>query len=136
MESTAENGLKPVPVIAVVMVKEKACLLCKRQTHKRHGDLWEFPGGKIKKGESLEDAARREVKEELGVELIVIRDLLGTIRDPHSPYLIHFVEADISGEPKALEHQEIGWFKANDLQNLPLAPADAAFIRKRILGRR
>ena len=85
-------------------------------------------------GESFQEAAQRELKEELQVELTSIRNTLYTVQDPDSPYLIHFVEADIGGEPKAIEHQEIGWFKLNDLQNLSLAPADDEFVRKKILS--
>jgi hypothetical protein len=45
------------------------------------------------------------------------------------------VKADISGEPKTIEHQEIGWFSVSDLFKLDLAPADAEFVRKKILSR-
>ena len=123
-----------IPVIATVIIKESTYLLCQRPEHKRHGNLWEFPGGKIKEGESFEDAARRELKEELQVELKSIRNLLYTAQDQDSPYLIYFVEADISGEPKIIEHQEVGWFELTDLTKLPLAPADAEFVRKKILS--
>lgn len=133
MSSGMVDKANLIPVIAAVIIKETAYLLCKRPTHKRHGNLWEFPGGKIKVGEYFEDAAQRELKEELQVELKSIGNILYTEQDPDSPYLIYFVEADISGEPQAIEHQEIGWFTLNDLQNLPLAPADAEFVRKKIL---
>lgn len=127
-------GSSHIPVIATVIIKGTAYLLCKRPAHKRHGNLWEFPGGKIDDGESFEDAARRELKEELKVELKSIRNLMYTAQDPDSPYLIFFVEADISGEPTIIEHQEVGWFGLNDLPNLPLAPADAEFVREKILS--
>lgn len=123
-----------IPVIATVIIKETAYLLCKRPAHKRHGNLWEFPGGKINAGESFEDAARRELKEELQVELKSIRNLMYTAQDPDSPYMIYFVGADIQGEPEIVEHQEIGWFELNDLRKLSLAPADAEFVWEKILS--
>jgi len=123
-----------IPVVATVIFKKAAYLFCKRPAHKRHGNLWEFPGGKIKTGESIEEAARRELKEELQVELTSLGNLLYTAQDPGSPFLIHFVEVDISGEPKTVEHQEIRWFKVNDLYELDLAPADAEFVREKILS--
>jgi len=42
---------------------------------------------------------------------------------------IHFVEVETEGEPVALEHSEVGWFTAAELEGLPLAPADAQFVR-------
>lgn len=134
MNTGMENRAGLVPVIATVIIKKGAYLLCKRPAHKRHENLWEFPGGKIMAGESFEEAARRELKEELQVELISIRKLLYTIQDPGSPFLIHFVKAEISGEPKTIEHQEIGWFNVSDLYKLELAPADAQFVREKILS--
>lgn len=134
MVDAAGHNSRPIPVVATVIRRGAACLVCKRPAHKRHGNLWEFPGGKIKTGESLEDAARRELKEELGVDLTSVRDLLGTVQDPGSPYLIHFIEADISGEPEPVEHLEIGWFEPDNLPALALAPADAEFVREKMVS--
>ena len=133
MNTGMKDGTNLIPVIATVIIKESTYLLCQRPEHKRHGNLWEFPGGKIKEGESFEDAAGRELKEELEVKLKSIRNLLYTAQDPDSPYLIYFVETEISGKPKIIEHQEVGWFGLTDLQKLPLAPADAEFVREKIL---
>lgn len=47
-------------------------LVCRRPAQKRHGGLWEFPGGKIDDGESLLDAARRELAEELSINVIEV----------------------------------------------------------------
>ena len=57
-----------VRVIAAVIQRGDQRLICQRPPHKRHGGLWEFPGGKVEPNESDESAARRELAEELGVQ--------------------------------------------------------------------
>src|SRR5688500_16930335 len=64
------------PVLAAVIGRNGRWLICERPLTKRHGGLWEFPGGKLEVGESLADAARREVAEELGVTAIHIGSVL------------------------------------------------------------
>jgi 8-oxo-dGTP pyrophosphatase MutT (NUDIX family) len=102
-------------------------LLGRRPAHKRHGGLWEFPGGKILEGESRLDAARRELAEELGLEAVALGALLRSVPDPGAPYVIEFVEVDARGEPSSHEHTSVGWYTAAELGGLALAPADAAF---------
>jgi mutator protein MutT len=59
----------PIPVLAAVIRRDGRLLVARRPAHKRHGGLWEFPGGKVEEGESWADAAARERKEELGVDV-------------------------------------------------------------------
>jgi 8-oxo-dGTP pyrophosphatase MutT (NUDIX family) len=56
-------------VLAAVIRRQDRYLVCRRPAHKRHGGLWEFPGGKLEPGETLLEAARRELREELGAEV-------------------------------------------------------------------
>ena len=104
-------------------------LVCRRPAHKRHGGLWEFPGGKIESGESLLDAARREMREELDIEAVGVGRTLAALRDPGSPFLIEFVEVETPDgvAPRALEHDELRWATAAELAGLDLAPSDRAF---------
>ena len=68
-------------VINAVFVKDKRVLLEKRKEEEdNYAGLWAFPGGHIEKGEKIEDALSREMKEELGVELGTV-DFLGVIED-------------------------------------------------------
>jgi 8-oxo-dGTP diphosphatase len=116
-----------VRVLAAVIREADRYLICLRPTHKRHGGCWEFPGGKLEPEETLLEAARRELKEELGVEVLSAGEPVFRRQDPGSPFLIEFVEVQISGVPRALEHDEIRWLNARELRSLNLAPSDQAF---------
>ena len=117
-----------IKVIAAVIRRDSTWLVCQRPLHKRHGGLWEFPGGKIRDGESDYEAASRELGEELHVEVIGGGRLLFTAEDPGSVFCIEFAEVEIDGEPQAIEHSEIRWCERQELTRLPLAPADAKFV--------
>jgi mutator protein MutT len=120
----------PVPVIAAVIRRDGRYLVGRRPDEKRHGGLWEFPGGKVDPGESWLDAAHRELGEELGMEAVSVGRLLLEVADPGSPYVIVFVEVEAAGEPVPTEHSAVGWYTPNELAALALAPADARFVAK------
>jgi len=121
--------VEPVPVIAAVIRRDGRYLLARRPEEKRHGGLWEFPGGKLLEGEALASAADRELEEELTMRAVSVGALLFSASDGDSHFVIHFVEVEAEGEPVALEHSEVGWFTSAELAELPLAPADARFVR-------
>jgi mutator protein MutT len=104
-------------------------LLCRRPSHKRHGGLWEFPGGKLEPHETLLDAVRRELLEELQVRATSVGEPLFTCQDPGSAFVIEFVEVMAEGEPAALEHEEVRWVTVAEANRLQLAPADEAFVK-------
>lgn len=124
------GGDDAIPVVAAVVRRGGRYLLGRRPEHKRHGGLWEFPGGKLLEGESRLAAARRELAEELGLEVVSLGALLHSVRDPGAPYLIEFVEVEVLGEPSAHEHSRVAWFTAAELGALALAPADACFAAR------
>ena len=117
-----------VPVLAAVIRRGDRYLLCQRPRHKRHGGLWEFPGGKLEPGESLAAAAARELREELGLELESAGDVLLAVRDPGSAFLIQFASVRAHGEPRALEHEALAWLTPAEAAALALAPSDRRFI--------
>jgi 8-oxo-dGTP diphosphatase len=118
-----------LPVVAAVIHRNGRYLIGQRPVSKRHGGFWEFPGGKLRDGESIEAAVRRELAEELHVEPLHIGDVLARIADPGSSFVIHFVEVSIVGEPGSTEHEAIAWVKAGDLLDYPLAPSDLVFAK-------
>jgi len=116
-----------IRVLAAVIERDVRYLVCRRPAHKRHGGLWEFPGGKLEPGEGLEEAARRELEEELGVYVSQVSEPVYTARDPGSAFLIEFTRVRVSGLPQPLEHDEIRWVTIEELRSLELAPVDARF---------
>jgi mutator protein MutT len=118
-----------IRVVAAVIERDGRLLVCQRPAHKRHGGLWEFPGGKVHDGESDFAAVRRELEEELGLDTTSVGRELCSIADPGSEYLIVFVATDASGEPVLREHAALAWTFPSDLAQLPLAPSDAVFAR-------
>lgn len=117
-----------VRVIACVISRNDEFLVCQRPMSKRHGGLWEFPGGKVEPGETDEAAAKRELLEELGVELISISDSHFSMSDPDSPYLIVFMPVLVQGTPTCTEHSDLRWGIPAELASLPLATSDRCFV--------
>jgi 8-oxo-dGTP pyrophosphatase MutT (NUDIX family) len=123
-----------IRVIAAVVARGDRLLVCQRPPHKRHGGLWEFPGGKLEPDESDADAARRELHEELGVEVVDVAAEEFAITDPGSPFLIAFVPVTIAGEPTCHEHTALAWGTPAELARLPLAPSDRRYVEWRLGG--
>jgi 8-oxo-dGTP diphosphatase len=115
-------------VVACVIRRGNRYLLCQRPTHKRHAGLWEFPGGKTHADESDEQAATRELEEELGVQLVRAGRTMFEVADPGSTFLIAFVPVEISGEPVSVEHPQLLWGTLDELRTLPLPPSDSSFV--------
>ncbi|HSJ26127.1 MAG TPA: (deoxy)nucleoside triphosphate pyrophosphohydrolase [Longimicrobiales bacterium] len=117
-----------IRVLAAIITRDDRWLLCRRPPHKRHGDRWEFPGGKLEPGEDLAEAARREMHEELGVIVTDVGDVLYRKHDEGSPFIIEFTTVQITGEPQPLEHTALSWVTPHQAARLELAPADQAFV--------
>jgi len=122
-------------VIAAVVERDGRYLVGRRPDEKRHGGLWEFPGGKVDAGEDWPGAARRELAEELGMRVGAVGRLLLSVGDEGSAFVIHFVEVEATGEPVPTEHTAVGWYTPEELVALPLAPADARFAASLREGR-
>jgi mutator protein MutT len=117
----------PVHVVAAVVRRYGRLLVCQRPAYKRHGGLWEFPGGKLEEGEDILSAARRELAEELDVVVRTVEEQEFSIADPGSHFVIEFHPVEIDGEPKCLEHSALAWVTSAELLTLPLAPSDRQF---------
>lgn len=118
-----------IRVIAAVIEREGRWLVGRRPQKKRHGGLWEFPGGKLDPGETPLEAARRELAEELALRVDAVGDhRIMAVEDDGSPFVVEFFRVRVSGAPEPLEHTQIGWFRLDELREMPLAPADSAFV--------
>ncbi len=92
--------------------------------------LWEFPGGKVEEGESLENALIRELEEELGITAEIGQPLASAVHHEEDlEILLEFLEVSIfAGEPQALEGQEILWVRSDEMKKLPMPPADDQIV--------
>lgn len=115
-------------VVAAVIRRGSRVLLCQRPAHKRHGGLYEFPGGKCTGGETIDQAIARELFEELGVTVTHIGSVLHSIHDPGSTFVIHFTDVRIDGTPLTIEHSDLQWVTFNEALYLDLAPSDRRFV--------
>ena len=121
-----------VEVVAGLIWKDGKFMICQRPENKARALLWEFVGGKVEKGESREDALVRECKEELDVTVKPL-DVFCTVDHVYSDITIRLVlfNAEIlSGEPKLLEHADLKWIRADDIDNYEFCPADKEILEK------
>ena len=126
----------PIRVLASVIQRNERLLVCRRPVYKRHGGLWEFPGGKVKEGESDLEAARRELWEELGVRVQDVGPVEFSVRDPGSDFIIEFLPVIIQGDPQCLEHEALAWEEEEALRSYDLAPSDRRYVEFRLEMRR
>lgn len=121
-----------VVVSAAVILKDKSVLLTRRRKDDYLGGLWEFPGGKIHDGESLESCLRRELKEELGVATRVNRLYFSTTHEyPQKKVHLNFFLCDIiSGIPNPQAAEELAWVDVKNLSDYELPPADKELVEK------
>jgi mutator protein MutT len=124
----------PTRVLAAVIRREGSVLVCQRPSHKRHGGMWEFPGGKVEEEETDAEALERELDEELGVRLTELSPAIFSAVDPGSEFVIEFVEVEIDGVPECREHVALEWATPNTLRGMHLAPSDRRFVDEVLLG--
>jgi mutator protein MutT len=122
-------------VVAAVLRRDEAVLLCRRPLAKRHGGLWELPGGKLHPGETAERALARELEEELGLTLTSAGARLAQFDDPGSTFTVAFHHVEARGEPEPREHLEVRWVPIADAAAYDLAPSDRRFVDAGFLSR-
>ncbi|PWT86575.1 MAG: hypothetical protein C5B57_00845 [Blastocatellia bacterium] len=122
--------VKPAVVAAAIIERDGRFLITKRQPGVHLAGYWEFPGGKCHPGETVSHCLARELKEELGVEAVVGREILTTTHDyPDRSVELHFLECKLIGEPTPQMRQEMQWVLGTALGSLAFPPADLEFIQ-------
>lgn len=123
---------KNIYVVGAVIVKEGNIFCAQRGLEKSLPGLWEFPGGKIEKGESPEEALKREILEEMGCEIEVGRQVEHTVYeyDFGIVHLTTYYCRLTKGEPVLTEHIASKWLRPQELNQLDWAPADIPAIEK------
>ena len=123
--------MKTIEVVAAIMHKDGAYFATQRGYGEFEG-MWEFPGGKIEPGESREVAIKREIQEELGVDIVIENILCTTEYDYPSFHLtMHCYLCSItSGEIELREHKSARWLKPAELGSVEWLPADEDVISR------
>ena len=118
-----------IVVAAAIIERDGRWLMARRLEGSHLAGLWEFPGGKVDPGETLESCLARELEEELGVGSTVRSLRWSTAHDyPGKRVELHFYDCAIHGEPQPLLGQELRWVSAPELASLPLPEADAGLV--------
>lgn len=124
--------MKPeIGVVAGLIRQGNKILISQRVAGDTFGLLWEFPGGKVEGEELLEEALKRELKEELGIDVEVKR-LIHTFSDENEKLKInvHLFEGEIRrGEPQPLECNACAFVSLEEIEKFNLAPVDRKIIR-------
>ncbi len=125
-------GTKVIEVSAGLVFRSGQLLITQRHAAAHLGGLWEFPGGKREPGETFEQCLGRELREELGVE-VVVGELFDTITHayPERTVLLKFFLCKLpQGEPQALDCAAVKWVDRVGLDAHGFPAADAALLDK------
>ena len=117
-------------VVAAIIVKNNKFFIAQRNKNKHLGLRWEFPGGKVEKNETFEDALKREIKEELNIE-IKIHSKLGeeNYKDDKIDIKLHYFYCSyINGNIKLSEHEDSAWVTKEEFKNYKFAEGDKDII--------
>ncbi|MGB3788870.1 MAG: A/G-specific adenine glycosylase [Phormidesmis sp.] len=116
--------------VAVITDSQGNILIDRRKQEGLLGGLWEFPGGKIEPGETPEECVKREIKEELGIE-IAVQDKLITIEHAYTHFKVTlnvFNCKHLSGDPQPLESDEVKWVTLDEIDQYPFPKANSQII--------
>ena len=120
------DKMKTVFVTAAIIVDQGKILVAQRMERDSQGLLWEFPGGKVREEEEPREALRRELMEELGIE-VEVGAMVEVIYHvyPEYPILLLIYCCKIQkGTPKPLGCQDLRWVDREALKRLDMLPAD------------
>lgn len=113
VDGGGSTGERPVTDVAVgvLMASDGAFLLTSRPEGKAYAGYWEFPGGKLEAGETVEQALRRELQEEIGITIGAAQPWREKLVDyPHALVRLHFCKVfDWSGDLHMREGQQCAW---------------------------
>ncbi|MGO2169254.1 8-oxo-dGTP diphosphatase MutT [Pseudoalteromonas sp.] len=123
---------KIIHVAVGVIYKSNQLFICKRPDDKHQGGLWEFPGGKVEQGETVLAALKRELREEVSLNVHSSKELMVIEHDYNDKSVrldVHIVD-DFSGEAHGAEGQQGRWIVINSLDDYNFPAANVAIIDK------
>lgn len=123
---------RPIQVTAAVIIREGKILIARRRREQHMGLKWEFPGGKIRPGESAQACLVRELAEEFSVKTRIREFFMRSVHhyENKSIELISFLVDHICGEFVPRDHEEIRWVRPEELSGCDFAPADMPIVKK------
>ncbi len=115
---------------AMISREDGRILICQRPETKARALGWEFPGGKIESGETVQEALIRECREELAIDICAGAEIAQVeYAYPDVCVHLHLLACSIqSGAPAALEHREIRWVLPAEFSEYDFCPADRQLI--------
>lgn len=123
--------MKNIRVVSAIICKDNKIFATQRG-YGEFKDRWEFPGGKIEENESNENALKREIKEELDID-IKVEKLLDTVEYDYPNFhltMYCYICKLVDKEPVLLEHESACWVDNKNIKNLNWLPADLEIIDK------
>ncbi|MBK5443274.1 (deoxy)nucleoside triphosphate pyrophosphohydrolase [Peribacillus sp. TH24] len=127
---------KQVKVVAAIIENEKDEILCAlRSPEMSIPNMWEFPGGKVEKGEGIFTALKREIDEELQCKVETETSIFNDNTHEYETFVINLLSIKckiIEGTPTANEHSKLIWLKRENLNSLKWAPADIPAVEQLI----
>ena len=122
--------MKQIEVVAAI-IREGNTIFATQRGYGEFEGMWEFPGGKVEQGEESEDALRREIREELAID-IEVDSLLCTTEYTYPTFhlVMHCYWCHITeGTPQLLEHKSARWLSAQELLDVMWLPADIEVVK-------
>jgi 8-oxo-dGTP diphosphatase len=121
-----------VNVTCAIILVENKILVAQRSEKMKLPLKWEFPGGKLEENETEIDCIKREIKEEINIEIEVLRKLSNTIYDygTFKINLIPFIAKYIHGEIRLAEHKDYKLLEKVELLSLDWAEADLPIVEE------
>ena len=119
-----------IQVTAAIFCQDERYLICQRAHDDALPLLWEFPGGKVEAGETLEECIVRECKEELAVDIQVLGEF-GRTGYPHAGnelVFTFFLTEIVSGEIAVNVHEQVRWVSPEELKEYSFCPADIEIV--------
>ncbi len=124
--------IKPLIVVAGIIRNSKGQILLGQRRPGTHLEgLWEFPGGKVEANETLEQALKRELEEELGIQVSTSQPLITVEHQyPEKKVLLYVLEvSNWLGEVQSLEQQVLQWVNPENLSKIKMPEADIPVVR-------